>query len=243
MAQLILIKFISIANQWVSTKIDHANWQSLFAYFFSMTRLSAQLVTETSCNNKNFHLKKKKKTTKTMSAFPTNTSVRTLSMLFHQCRWDHQLSTGGPVSDAGICSLMGAWFSESTPALLAHYSFMGLLWSCGVQAWWVECHFTYISRGINLLFSGCNWFWPPPCTHLDPSVGEHVSGSVLEKKKLVSSWGKARGCSHWLKTKTNVLLCNSSCISFTVFCTKWRSNSSTILAKYTGCYVFCFDYL
>lgn len=46
----------------------------------------------------------------------------------------------------------GAWFSEPTRALLAHYLFIGLLRSCDVQAWWVNRHFSYTARETNLFF-------------------------------------------------------------------------------------------
>lgn len=51
-----------------------------------------------------------------------------------------------------------------------------------MQAWWVECHFTYISRAINLFFPFLAVTDFDHCARLDPSVGECVSGSVHEKK-------------------------------------------------------------
>lgn len=164
-----------------------------------------------------------------MSASPTDTRLKTLFILFHQCCWDQQLSTGGPVSDAGICWLMCAWFSESTPAFLAHYLFIGLLWSCCVHAWWVECHFAYISREINLFFLAVTDF--DHRLALAWILHGWMCKWISAWKKLVSSWGKAGGCSHWLNIKTNVLLCNSSFISITVFCQKRRSSISNTLPK------------
>lgn len=129
-----------IIHQWVPRKSD--NLACKMTISLAVAHLWAQLVIDVSCNNE-----------KTISASAINKRVKRISILFPQCS-----STTKHQKASEWCSLMGAWFSESTPALLAHYLFIGLLRSCGVQAWWVECHFTCISREINLFLLAVTYF-------------------------------------------------------------------------------------